>query len=228
METWRESSDHNYLWCGQPDTNKSSKYVYNLISFYKTLKMIYDCVKLSTQLKTVRIVNVNILLEYRYSLKHNVEKCLRRDHVIELLGNQMNSNYSLSWQSLYQKKKGIVQNKFYPRSDLLKWQWHLAKNQAREIGNNANIGIRGFTTWKTSSDKMLPPVGIEPRPLITSDSKPDTILSTLTWHVLLMRSLNFCSCTTWYLDLDDLKQINRAWLYKEPKVSVLQGNVKLV
>ena len=29
-----------------------------------------------------------------------------------------------------------------------------------EIGNNANIGIRGFTTWKKSSDKMLPPVGI--------------------------------------------------------------------
>ena len=23
-----------------------------------------------------------------------------------------------------------------------------------EIGNNANIGIRGFTTWKKSGDKM--------------------------------------------------------------------------
>ena len=33
---------------------------------------------------------------------------------------------------------------------------------------------------KKSSDKMLPPVGIEPRPLIASDSKPHTILSTLT------------------------------------------------
>ena len=29
---------------------------------------------------------------------------------------------------------------------------------------------------------MLPLVGIEPRPLITSDSKSNTILSTLTWH----------------------------------------------
>ena len=29
------------------------------------------------------------------------------------------------------------------------------------IANNANIGIRGFTMWKTSSDKMLPSVGIE-------------------------------------------------------------------
>ena len=61
-----------------------------------------------------------------------------------------------------------------------------------------------------------------------SDSKSNTILSTLTWHVLLRRSLNFCSCTTWCLDLDDLRRINSAWLYKEPKVSVLQANVKLV
>ena len=53
-----------------------------------------------------------------------------------------------------------------------------------EIGNNTNIDIRGFTTWKKSSEKMLPPVGIEPRPLIASDSKSNTILSTLTWHLL--------------------------------------------
>ena len=33
---------------------------------------------------------------------------------------------------------------------------------------------------KKSSDKMLPAVGIEPRPLIDSDSKSNTILSTLT------------------------------------------------
>ena len=36
---------------------------------------------------------------------------------------------------------------------------------------------------------MLPPVGIEPGPLITFDSKSNTILSGLTWHVLLRRSL---------------------------------------
>ena len=29
-----------------------------------------------------------------------------------------------------------------------------------EISNNANIGIRGFTKWKKSCDKMLPPVEI--------------------------------------------------------------------
>ena len=37
---------------------------------------------------------------------------------------------------------------------------------------------------KKSSDKMLPPVGIEPWPLIASDSKSNTILSTLAWHLL--------------------------------------------
>ena len=33
---------------------------------------------------------------------------------------------------------------------------------------------------KKSSDEILLPVGIEPRPLIASDSKSNTILSTLT------------------------------------------------
>ena len=56
---------------------------------------------------------------------------------------------------------------------------------------------------RNSSDKMLPPVGIEPGSLIASDSESNTILST--WHVLLKRSLNFCSCTTWYLDYDGFK-----------------------
>ena len=36
-----------------------------------------------------------------------------------------------------------------------------------------------------SSDKMLPLVGIEPGPFIASDSKSNTILSTLTWHLLV-------------------------------------------
>ena len=36
------------------------------------------------------------------------------------------------------------------------------------MGNNAKIGIRGFTTWKqkASNNQMLPPMRIEPRPLI--------------------------------------------------------------
>ena len=39
-----------------------------------------------------------------------------------------------------------------------------------------------------------------------------------------------CSCTTWFwfLDLIDLVGINRVWVYKEPKFSVLQVNAKLV
>ena len=68
-------------------------------------------------------------------------------------------------------------------------------------------------------------MGIEARPLI---AKSSTILFELIWHVLLRRSSNFSSCTTWFLDLDDLVRINGAWLYKELKVSVLQANVKLV
>ena len=57
---------------------------------------------------------------------------------------------------------------------------HSGFSQIDRIGNNASIGIIGFTTWKKFSDKMLPPVGIESRPLIASDSKSNTILSTLT------------------------------------------------
>ena len=62
----------------------------------------------------------------------------------------------------------------------------------------------------------------------TSDSKSNTLLSGLIWHVLLIGSLNFFSCTSWFLNLDDSVRINRAWLYKKPKVSVLQANVNLV
>ena len=43
-------------------------------------------------------------------------------------------------------------------------------------------------------------------------------------YLLLRRSLKFCPCTTWFLDFDHLVRINRAWLYKDPKVSVLQAN----
>ena len=39
-----------------------------------------------------------------------------------------------------------------------------------------------------------------------SDYKSNTIFSILTWHVLVRRSLNICSCTTWYLNLDGFKE----------------------
>ena len=90
--------------------------------------------------------------------------------------------------------------------------WGSGFSQTHNIGNNTNISIGGFSIWKQKKIqwKMLPPVGIELRPLITFDSKSSTLLSTLTCHVLLRRSLNFCSCTTWFLDLEDSVRINRA------------------
>ena len=74
---------------------------------------------------------------------------------------------------------------------------------------NANIGIRGFTVWEQKIQKMLPQMSIEPH---TSDSKSNTFLSEIIWYMVLRRSLNFCSCTTWFLDLDDLVRISRTWL----------------
>ena len=93
-----------------------------------------------------------------------------------------------------------------------------AQSSFSQIDKIGNIGIRGFTTWKKIQWQNVTPR--ENRTQAASDSKSNTLLSTLTWHMLLRRSLNLCSCTTWRLDLDDLRRINRAWLYKEPKVSV--------
>ena len=84
----------------------------------------------------------------------------------------------------------------------------------------------GFS--QTETKKTLPPVGIEPGPLMNLDSKFNTILSELICHVPLGESLDICLCITWFLDLDGLFENNRAMTIKEPKVSVLQANVKLV
>ena len=90
-----------------------------------------------------------------------------------------------------------------------------------EIGNNAKIGICGLTidviTLNSSNKNVTLKWVLNPW---TSDSKSNTLLCELIWHVLLRRSLNFCSCTTWFLDL---VRIDRTWLYKETKVSVLQA-----
>ena len=75
--------------------------------------------------------------------------------------------------------------------------------------------------------KYYPQWGFNPGLWLTSHFNSNTLLSELIWHVLLRGSLNFCLCITWFLDLDDLAGINRAWLYKEPKVSVLQANDQL-
>ena len=77
-----------------------------------------------------------------------------------------------------------------------------------EIGNNANIGIRGFTTWKQKipvKNVTPPPVRIEPKPLInlwfqvqqsalwanwTFDCKTET-LGSLYNHALLIPTKSF-------------------------------------
>ena len=46
----------------------------------------------------------------------------------------------------------------------------------------------------------------------------------LNWHALFRGSLNFYSCTTWFLDL---VRLNGVWLYKDLKVLDLQANVSL-
>ena len=107
--------------------------------------------------------------------------------------------------------------------------WNRVFHKLDEIGNNANIGIRGFTAWNKIQWQNVTASGNRTQVSHKApDSKSTILLTTLTWHVLFRRSLTFGSCTTWYLELDDLRRINRAWLYKEPKVSVLQANVKLV
>ena len=72
---------------------------------------------------------------------------------------------------------------------------------------------------------MLLPVRIEPRPFITSDSKSNTILSELVRHVLAEEIFQLLLM---YHFIFDLVRINRVWLYKQPKVSILQANAKLV
>ena len=86
-----------------------------------------------------------------------------------------------------------------------------------EIDSNANISIRGLTMWKQKIlvSKCYPQWVLNPQ---TYDSKSNTLFSELIWHVLLRRPLNICSYTTWFL-----VRINRTWLYKDPKVSEVQG-----
>ena len=50
-----------------------------------------------------------------------------------------------------------------------------------------------YVKTKKNPMKNVTPSGNRIGPLITSDSKSNTILSGLTGHVLLRRSLNFCS-----------------------------------
>ena len=46
---------------------------------------------------------------------------------------------------------------------------------------------------------MLPSMGIEPRPLMTFDSKSNPILSELSWHLLLRQRLKDSYIVMFYL-----------------------------
>ena len=62
---------------------------------------------------------------------------------------------------------------------------------------NGNIGMKGF-----NNSKRFPPVGL---------GLMQEIISGLGVQCLTGReSLNFCSCTTWFLDLVDLGRIHKA------------------
>ena len=72
---------------------------------------------------------------------------------------------------------------------------HSSLLQTHNTFNCVTMALESLLT-KNSSNKMLPPVRIEPG---TSDSKSNTLLSELIWNVLLRGSLNFYSDTTVYL-----------------------------
>ena len=138
----------------------------------------------------------------------------------------------VQWNS-YPKSSSSISIDTYLRIQWRMWNTHWKRiydnrdfHKLDEIGNNANIGIRSFTTWKqkNSVTQCYLQWGLKPGPLISSP----TLLSGLTLHLLLRRSLNFFSSTTWFWDLNDSLRINRTWLYKEPTVPVLQANAKLV
>ena len=67
------------------------------------------------------------------------------------------------------------------------WQFIRVFHKLYENANIAFLSLLGEK--KKSSDKMLHPVGIEPGPLIASDSKSNTILSTLTLYLLVRQRL---------------------------------------
>ena len=59
---------------------------------------------------------------------------------------------------------------------------HSSFSQIDKIDNKDNIDITGFATWKKIQWQNVTPSGI--RTQAASDCKSNTILSTLTWHLL--------------------------------------------
>ena len=84
--------------------------------------------------------------------------------------------------------------------------------------NTYRVGVTAYNIVKYTAASLtvlqhsLPTcttIGFAPQPIITQAFISNTLLSELIWHVLLRRSLNFCSCTTCFLDLIDLVRINK-------------------
>ena len=74
-----------------------------------------------------------------------------------------------------------------------------------KVGKNISIGIKGFN----SSKKVT-----------SSEARPDArdyywfrspVPNRVKLAFAVWRFLNFCSCITWFLDLNDLVRMNRAW-----------------
>ena len=83
------------------------------------------------------------------------------------------------------------------------------KRVFHKLHKNANIDIRGFTTWK---QKIQWQNVTHRGPLITSDSKCVGPHYPFWVRHVLLRSLNFCWCTTWFLDLIQLESIEHDYI----------------
>ena len=91
---------------------------------------------------------------------------------------------------------------FYPN---LSVKWFVTIDTFEFFTNYTNMPILAFSSLQHKTKNPVTkcyPSGNRTQ----AASKSKTILSTLTWHVLLRRSLNICSCTTWYLNLDGFKE----------------------
>ena len=71
------------------------------------------------------------------------------------------------------------------------------------------------------------PVRIEPNPLMNLWFQVQHSPFLAKWACATKGIFKLLLMHHLFLDFDDLVGINRAWLYKEPKVSVLQANAQL-
>ena len=110
------------------------------------------------------------------------------------------------------------------------WSYILAFSDSLFIKTSQHFGHKGgerlcWFLWQNrvfQQQKKLPPVGLHLMQEIII-----IIIIIIYYYYYYYYYLNFYSCTTWFLDLDYLVRINRAWLYNDLKVLDLQANVSL-